>query len=133
MEEVADDTPAPSGSRPAAHTPAYASAQVLRGERATPADDVFALGVLLNELAVGRAGLDPDLAAVAAKASAREPQDRYASASALGADLRRWLSGFPVAARPVGQAGTALAFWRATGSASPWGPSRWWAWSPRRS
>jgi serine/threonine-protein kinase len=108
LEEAteADD----AGDSPGAHTPAYASPQVLRGERATSADDVYALGGLLAELAGDAA--DGDLAAVAAKARARQPADRYVSASALAADLRRWLDGYPVAARPVGRLGAAISFWR---------------------
>lgn len=43
-------------------------------------------------------GLDHDLAAVLAKQLAAKPRDRYASVSAFAADLRRWLTGEPVAA-----------------------------------
>lgn len=41
-----------------------------------------------------------DLDTIVAKALHREPERRYASASALADDLRRYLSGHPVAARP---------------------------------
>ncbi|KRD31804.1 hypothetical protein ASE35_12545 [Lysobacter sp. Root916] len=44
-----------------------------------------------------------DLSAIALKAVAKQPQDRYASASELGADLRRWQQGRPVLARPLGR------------------------------
>lgn len=40
------------------------------------------------------------LAAVLLKAVAPRPADRYASAAALAADLRRWLRGEPVSAQP---------------------------------
>ena len=41
-----------------------------------------------------------DLDTIVAKALHREPERRYASASALADDLRRYLAGHPVAARP---------------------------------
>jgi WD40 repeat protein len=52
--------------------------------------------------------LPRDLAAVCFKCLEREPAARYASASALAADLRAWLDGRPVIARPVSPAGRLL-------------------------
>jgi len=43
-----------------------------------------------------------DLDAIVLKALARRPQDRYSSATAFGEDLRRYLDGDPVRARPAG-------------------------------
>jgi tetratricopeptide (TPR) repeat protein len=45
------------------------------------------------------AGIDADLDAIALKALARDPSQRYASADAFAADLGRWLDGGDVAAR----------------------------------
>ncbi len=42
-----------------------------------------------------------DLGVIAMKALAKEPARRYASAAALAEDLRRWLGGQPIHARPV--------------------------------
>ncbi len=44
--------------------------------------------------------LEGDLDTVVLKALAAEPDRRYASAAALAEDLRRWLDGRPIAARP---------------------------------
>lgn len=44
--------------------------------------------------------LPPDLEAVCLKALALRPEDRYPSAAALAADLRRWLDGEETTARP---------------------------------
>ena len=92
--------------------------------------DIHALGLILHELVAGEplyriargAGLveaatvareaprsrlrahcafaDADLEAVVAKATAREAGARYASMAEFAADLRAWLAGEPVAARP---------------------------------
>ncbi len=53
---------------------------------------------------IGRraAGLPPDLQRVVMKCLEREPERRYDSARALAADLRRYLDGDPVSARPAG-------------------------------
>ena len=49
----------------------------------------------------GRARVPRDLDTVVMKALAKEPARRYSGAEALAADLRRWLGGLPVEARPA--------------------------------
>lgn len=109
-------------------TPGYVAPEVLAGGvvQATTAADVFALGAILHELLTGapppagaaaagaaRMGVPRDLAVICAHALAAEPGKRYASAEALAEDLRAWLAGRPIAARPV----------------SAWG--RGWSWARR--
>ncbi|MEN0111175.1 MAG: serine/threonine-protein kinase [Planctomycetota bacterium] len=53
-----------------------------------------------------------DLRVICQKCLAKAPGDRYASASALAADLQAYLHGFPIAARPVGPIRRAVAWSR---------------------
>jgi serine/threonine protein kinase/TolB-like protein/tetratricopeptide (TPR) repeat protein len=79
-------------------TPEYASPEQLRGEAVTPAADVHALGVLLYRLLSGRrlrGGLD----AIVSKATRERPEQRYADAGGLAAEVRRHLRGERVGAR----------------------------------
>ncbi|MEK0266535.1 serine/threonine-protein kinase [Stenotrophomonas rhizophila] len=85
-------------------TPAYASPERLAGRPASIAGDVYSLGVMLEALLSDRAqghgrAVPADLRAIAAKARAADPVERYASAEALAEDLERYLAHRPVRAR----------------------------------
>jgi len=113
-------------------TPAYISPEQARVERSsplTPATDVYSLGAVLYESVTGvppysgvdsptivarvlqgppppprtfSPGLNPGLEGIILKAMAREPGDRYESASALAEDLDRFRMGSTVLARKPG-------------------------------
>lgn len=107
-------------------TPGYASPEIIAGQPVGVASDVFSLGVMLVEMLAARrlergladtgqpvlqpgqwAGnecpwrrrLAGDLDAIASRACALDPAERYASVASLANDIRRYLSHYPVHAR----------------------------------
>lgn len=111
-------------------TPAYMAPEQTTADQSQigPSTDIYALGVLLYVMLVGRPPFeadtpietlrlvqehDPvaprrlqpaipiDLETICLKCLSRHPSDRYGSAAALSDDLRRWLDGCPILARPV--------------------------------
>jgi tetratricopeptide (TPR) repeat protein len=111
-------------------TPEYCSPEQARG-KASAWSDQYSLGCMLFELLTGQRpfeggtgqhflmlhmtqqapsprqfapDLPRDLANVTLKSLEKEEERRYADCGALAEDLRRWLAGEPVLARPVGPA-----------------------------
>ena len=119
-----------TGSGQIMGTPSYMPPEQAGGQRGEvgPAADVYALGATLYALVTGRppfqastamdtvlmvigdepvpprrlnASIPLDLETICLKCLEKEAGKRYASAAALGADLRRFLNDEPISARPV--------------------------------
>lgn len=86
------------------YTPLFSSPEQRTGDLITIASDIYTLGVIARGLlatAPMSAGAAKDWSAILAKATAPHPIDRYTSVTALQADLEKFLTGKPVAAREV--------------------------------
>ena len=79
-----------------AFTPECASPEQIQGKPLTFATDIYSAGVLLRRLLITP---DAPLDAVLSKCLRENPQERYATAAELDADLARYLDGQPVQAR----------------------------------
>ncbi len=111
-------------------TPSYMAPEQITGDRDAigPPADIYGLGALLYHVLTGRPPFSAasvvetleqvrsqepvpprrlvpqiprDLETIALKCLAKHPAGRYASAEAVAVDLRRWLDGCPISARPV--------------------------------
>ena len=111
-------------------TPSYMPPEQLTGNRVAigPAADIYGLGALFYHVLAGRPPFSAasvaetleqvrnqepvpprrlipqiprDLETIALKCLEKSPSGRYASAEAVAADLRRWLDGCPISARPA--------------------------------
>jgi eukaryotic-like serine/threonine-protein kinase len=60
--------------------------------------DVFALGAILNDLGSAGGRIPPPLASIVTRATETDPANRYDSAAALAADVRRFVDGEAVTA-----------------------------------
>ncbi len=125
LDGTADRTKTGGG----ALTPEYASPEQILGAPITTASDIYSLGVLLYELLSGvrlyqsttnamelaaeictrdpqpltvraRKHFDPDLERIVQMALRKEPERRYPSVEQFSEDIRRYLEGYPVQARP---------------------------------
>lgn len=131
LAHVSDADTALTRTGAALGTPGYMAPEQVdgRGKAVTPRTDVYALGGILYEILTGRPphtgesiaevfakilshdppgprrvvpGTPAELETIALKALDKDPDRRYPTAEAFAEDLRRYLSGEPILARPPG-------------------------------
>lgn len=88
--------PVPDG-KAGIHTPGFAAPERIAGSPSTTLSDIYSLGKVLAWLTEGDAP-DAELAAIVARATAKDPAARYATVDAMIADVTAHRGGFPVAA-----------------------------------
>jgi len=122
-------------------TPAYMAPEQADGRTSDigPPTDIHALGIVLFELLTGRSpfaspsrmrtlnlvrhkeamaaseiqpGVPRDIETICLKCLQKEPSTRYATAGELAADLRNFVAGRPVSARPLSRAGRLIRWTR---------------------
>lgn len=94
-------------------TPGYMSPEQSEGVAADRRSDVFSLGRILERIFGSREAMPAELAAIAQKATAPIPDNRYPDAAAFAADLTRYLDGRRVSAHSYGQGELVRRFVRA--------------------
>lgn len=82
-------------------TPGFAAPERHVSSAVTTAADIYSLGKLLEKLLPEER--DAEFAAIVGKATATQPEDRYASVDALAGDVAAWERGMPVAAMNGGR------------------------------
>ena len=78
-----------------AGTRGFVAPEQAAGAAMNPQSDIFSLGAILSEISSDETAR-PALESIRAKAMAERPQDRYASALELGAEIARYVDGEPV-------------------------------------
>ncbi|MCO6456509.1 MAG: TAXI family TRAP transporter solute-binding subunit [Pirellulaceae bacterium] len=132
LAKLMDQDTGLTASGTALGTPGYMAPEQAAGrhDEMGPASDVYSMGAVLYAVLTGqppfygrtvmetimrvihddppaprslRSGISADLETICLKCLKKEPSERYPTAAALSDDLRRFLAGEPIAARPAGR------------------------------
>ncbi|OWK39117.1 serine/threonine-protein kinase [Fimbriiglobus ruber] len=139
LAKMLDGSPSSTTTGAISGTPNYMAPEQAAGKPAGPTADVYAIGAILYELLAGhppfvgvtvgetlelvrhqepvaltrlQRNVPRDLDTICLKCLQKEPASRYPSAAALGDDLRLFLDGRPIKARPLGAFGRSVKWCR---------------------
>ena len=101
FEEGTPDQDRPGSLAGLSFTPGFAAPERSKGAAANTLSDIYSLGKLLEDI-LPEDQINAELQAICVRATAVQPEDRYASVNDLERDIENYMTGYPVKAYASG-------------------------------